>query len=161
LRLDTQGGDRPRIEPLQADRLSGLLAIAVGAVVESRDRGVDLGDQLALPVPCSELERPLGLGGGAVGDVGVLLRIIVEMLQRLFSGTQNLVAPGYQLVAEIGPLALAHERLVVRWPIIVRNFLPPIIVGILLLFLCPHESRIQTHPFRHWAKNALLPWPAR
>ena len=37
LRLDAQGRDRPGIEPLQADRLAGLLAIAVSAVVEPHD----------------------------------------------------------------------------------------------------------------------------
>src|SRR6266511_4956379 len=42
LRLDRERGDGARLEPLERDRLAGLLAIAVGAVVETRERGVDL-----------------------------------------------------------------------------------------------------------------------
>ena len=67
---------------------------------------------------------------------------VLQVLQRLLGGAHDLVAPVQQLAAEIGPLALAHERLVLRWPIVVRNF----------LFRCPHENSCQTHSFRHWAK---------
>ena len=104
LRLDAQGGDRPRIEPLQADRLAGLLAIAVGAVVDALEGGVDLGDQLALAVAGAQLERALGLGGRPVGDIGMLLGIVLQMLQRLLGRAEDLVAPVEQLAAEIGPL---------------------------------------------------------
>jgi hypothetical protein len=72
LGLDAQGRDRAGIEPLQADRLAGLLAIAVSAVVDPHQRGVDLGNQLALTVAGAKLERALGLGGGPVGDIGML-----------------------------------------------------------------------------------------
>ena len=60
LRLDRQRGDRPRLEPLERDRLLGLLAIAVGPVVETGERGVDLGDQLALAVAGAQLDRAAG-----------------------------------------------------------------------------------------------------
>src|SRR5688572_12482572 len=93
LGLDAERGDRARIEPFQADGLAGLLAIAVGAVVEADDRRVDLCDQLALAVAGAKLERTFGLGGGPVGDIGVLGRIVLEMLEGLFGGAQNLVAP--------------------------------------------------------------------
>src|SRR5690349_12056273 len=48
LGLEAQGRDGPRLQPGQADRLAGLLAEAVGAVLEAPQRLVDLGDQLAL-----------------------------------------------------------------------------------------------------------------
>ena len=91
LGLDAQGGDRARIEPFQADRLPGFFAITVSAVVEPGDRRVDLGDQLALPVAGAKLERALRLGGGAVGDVGMLRRIVVEVLEGLLGRAQNLL----------------------------------------------------------------------
>ncbi len=50
LRLDRKRGDRARFEPLQGDRLAGFLAIAVGALTEALQRGIDLGDQLALTI---------------------------------------------------------------------------------------------------------------
>ena len=68
LRLDRQGGDRAGIEPPEADRLAGFLAIAVGAVLDALEGGIDLGDQLALAVARPELEGAVGLGRGAVGQ---------------------------------------------------------------------------------------------
>jgi len=48
LSFDAQGRDRARVEPLQIDRLAGLLAIAVSTVVDAFERLVNLRDQLAL-----------------------------------------------------------------------------------------------------------------
>ena len=78
LRFDRKRCDRTRIKTLQADRLAGLLAVSIGAVLDPGHRRIDLGDQLALPVARTELERPLGLRGRAVGDIGMLSRIILE-----------------------------------------------------------------------------------
>ena len=47
LSLDRERGDGPCLEALQADGLHALLAIAIGACLDSVQRGVDLGDQLA------------------------------------------------------------------------------------------------------------------
>src|SRR5712692_3953814 len=38
LRLDRERGNRPRFEPLERDRLAGLLTIAVSAILQSRER---------------------------------------------------------------------------------------------------------------------------
>ena len=42
LRLDRQGCDRPCLEPADADRLVGFLAIPVGAEIDALQGGVDL-----------------------------------------------------------------------------------------------------------------------
>jgi hypothetical protein len=83
LRLDRERRDRARLEPLQRDRLAGLLAVAVGAVLDALDRGVDLGDQLALPVAGAQLDRAVGLRGGAVGQIRVVLVLVLQVLQRV------------------------------------------------------------------------------
>src|SRR4051794_6991186 len=70
LRLDRHGRDRPRLEPLQPDRLGRLLAETIRPGIDPEQRLVDLGDQLARPVPGPELECPVGLDAGPVGDVG-------------------------------------------------------------------------------------------
>jgi hypothetical protein len=44
LSLDAQGRDRPRFESHQADRLAGLFTITVGAIVQTRQCCVDLGN---------------------------------------------------------------------------------------------------------------------
>src|SRR6202166_4879398 len=72
LRLHRQRRDRAGFQPLQRDRLAGLLAIAVGVVVDALQRRVDLGDQLALPVAGAQLDGAVGLGGCAVGEIGML-----------------------------------------------------------------------------------------
>ncbi len=74
LGLEREGGDGPGLEAAQVDRLGGLLAITVGAVLDAAQRVLDLGDQLALPVARPELQRALGLERGAVRHVAGLLR---------------------------------------------------------------------------------------
>ena len=86
--------------------------IAVGALLDARQRGVDLGDQLALAVARPQLQRAVGLGGGAVGEVGVLGRVLVQNMQRLAVLADDLFLPGHQLVAEIGLVTFVHEGLV-------------------------------------------------
>src|SRR3990170_381566 len=82
--LDAQGRDRARIESLQADRLASLLAIAVGAVVQTRQCRVDLGNQLALTIASAEFHCALGLRARSIRNIGVLRRFLMQMLQRLF-----------------------------------------------------------------------------
>src|SRR5215207_9533861 len=78
LGFEREGGDRAGVEPLQADRLAGLLAKAVAALLDARERSIDLGDQLALAVAGSQLQCPIGLGGGAIGEVGMLRGVLVQ-----------------------------------------------------------------------------------
>src|SRR5215831_9047909 len=73
LSLDRQGGDRPRFQPLEGNRLSGFLAIAVSAVFDTLQSGIDLGDQLALPITGPQLDRPVGLGRSSISKVGMIL----------------------------------------------------------------------------------------
>ena len=61
LRLDREGCDRARLQPLERNRLAGLFAIAVGAILDAGERLVDLGNQLALAVAGTQLDRPVGL----------------------------------------------------------------------------------------------------
>src|SRR5215475_9371297 len=113
LRLDRERGDGARLEPLERNRLAGLLAIAVGAVLEAGEGRVDLGDQLALAVAGPQLDRPVGFRGRAVRKIGVILVFSLEMGQRLPGLFEDLLLPGEQLLAEILPLALIHEGLFV------------------------------------------------
>src|SRR5208283_1391261 len=59
LRFDAEGGDRPGFEPANADRLVGLLAVSVGAIVDPVEGRIDLGDQPASARARSQLNRPL------------------------------------------------------------------------------------------------------
>src|SRR6478609_4901911 len=150
LGFDAQCRDRPRVEPLQADWLAGLLAIAVGALVEAPKGRVDLGNQLALPVAGAKLECPLGLGARPVGDIGVLGRFVLQVLERLLGRAEDLLAPSEQLAPEIGALPLVHERLIVGRPIVLGDFT-----------LRPHESLCQTHGLCSsglWPRIPLAGW---
>ena len=55
LRFQGERCDRARFEALQRDRLPGFVALPVAAVLDPRERGIDLGDELALPVAGAQL----------------------------------------------------------------------------------------------------------
>src|SRR5262249_43138752 len=99
------------------DRLAGLLAIAVGAIVEAGERPLGLGNQLALTGASAQLDRPAGFRGGAGGGIGMGLILILEVPARLLRLPEGVFFSCQQLLAEVFPLALAHERLFVGWPI--------------------------------------------
>src|SRR5258707_12042438 len=61
LRFDRQGREGPCLKALDRDWLAGLLAEAVRAVLDARQRLVDLCDQLALAVARAQLDCPVGL----------------------------------------------------------------------------------------------------
>jgi hypothetical protein len=97
-----EGRGRTGEQPLDPDRLAGLLAIAVGAIVDSRQRLVDLLQQLALAVAGAQLECVLLLEGGPVGRVrsegklaqvlgrgaGVLAQLLLQLQQALAKEAQ-------------------------------------------------------------------------
>src|SRR5580704_18143835 len=122
LRLERQGRDRAGLEPLERDRLPGLLAIAVGSVVEPLQGGFDLGDQLALAVARTQLDGAIGFRRRAVGEIGMILILVLQVLQRFPRLLEDLLLPGDEPLAEILPLAVAHERLFLRRPVILVLF---------------------------------------
>src|SRR5262249_3598442 len=75
--------------------------------------GVDLGDQLALAVAGAQLNGAVGLRRCAVGEIRVILALGLKMGQRLLGLFEYLLLPGEELLAEILPLAVVHERLFV------------------------------------------------
>ena len=83
LRFDGQRSDGPRIQPLERYRLARLLAKAVRAVLDPAQRRIDLGDQFALTVAGAQFQLALGLGGGAVGQIGMGHGFGLEILDGL------------------------------------------------------------------------------
>src|SRR5215216_6494080 len=146
LRLDRHRRNRAGFEAAQRDRLAGDLAIAIGAVVDARDSGIDLGDELALAVARPELDRAVGLGGGTIGEVRVVLALGLKGDQSVLGFAKDLVLPIGQLAPIVLPLPLVHERLFVAWavslvdldhfshswPLQARSFAPPLgwLVGV-------------------------------
>src|ERR1700730_5896610 len=117
LRLYRQRRNRPRFEALDRDRLAGLLAVAVGAILDARECLVDLGDQLALAVTGAQFNRPVGLRRSPIGEIRVILILVLEVLEGLLCLLENILSPSKQLLAEILTLAIVHERLFVGRPI--------------------------------------------
>src|ERR1700682_2183333 len=122
LRLHRERRDRARLYPLQRDRLAGLLAIAVGVVLDALQRRIDLGDQLALAVAGAQLDRAVGLGGRAVRQIGMIDVLFLQRLQRDSRFPQDLVLPGQQLGAKIIALAVVHERLFFGGSVVLQLF---------------------------------------
>src|SRR5579872_4139123 len=82
LRLDRERGDWTRVEAPKRDRIAGLDAVAVGAVIDPGERGLDLGDQFALTVSRAQLDGAVGFRGRAVREVGVVFAFLLECGQR-------------------------------------------------------------------------------
>jgi hypothetical protein len=122
LRLHRQRGDRAGFEPLQRDRFAGLLAIAVGVVIDALQRRVDLGDQLALAVASAQFDGAVGLGRCAIGKVRMIDVLFLQRLQGELRFLENLVLPRQQFRAEIFALAVVHERLFFRGSIVFQLF---------------------------------------
>ena len=78
LGLDGERSDRARFQALERDRFAGFLAITVGPGFDALERGVDLGDELALPVAGPQFDRPVGFRRRAVGEVGMILVGVLE-----------------------------------------------------------------------------------
>src|SRR6516225_6986254 len=83
LGLNRQGCYRPSFEALERDRLAGFFAIAISAVLDSLQCSIDLCDQLALTIPRAQFDGAIGFRGGAIGKVGVILALVLQMLDRL------------------------------------------------------------------------------
>jgi hypothetical protein len=97
LRLDRERSDWASFEPLERDRLTDLLAVAVGAVIEPLQRSADLGDQLTLAVARAQLNRAVGLRGRPIGEIGMVLVLVLEMLQRLLGYLEDVLLPASSL----------------------------------------------------------------
>src|SRR5262245_12924301 len=122
LGFNRECGNRPGLQALERDRLSGLLAIAVGAVFNSVQCSINFGNQLALAVAGPQLDGAVGFRGGAVGQVRMVLVLILKVLERLLGLFQDVFPPRQELAAEVVPLPLIHERLFVGRPIILVLF---------------------------------------
>src|SRR5262249_44443867 len=122
--FDREGRDWTRLKPLERDRLAGFLAVAVGTLLETGQRLIDLGYELALPVAGAQLDRSVRFRGCAVGQIRVVLVLSLEMRQGLLGFLQDVLFPGEQLFPEILPLPLIHERLAIGRPVLLLLGLP-------------------------------------
>jgi hypothetical protein len=66
LRLKGKRGNRAGFQSAQADRLAGLLAVAVGAVFDALQRRVDFGQQLAVTLARTDFDGPVEFLLGAI-----------------------------------------------------------------------------------------------
>ncbi len=122
LGFDRKRRDRSRFEPLQRDRLARFLTIAIGIVFNPLQGGVNLGDQLSLPVTGAQLDGAVGFRGRAIGEVGKVDVLFLKSLQRNLQFAEDIVLPCQQLGAKIFALALVHERLFFGGPVVLQLF---------------------------------------
>src|SRR5215470_12476087 len=117
LGFDRQSRNRPCFQAFERDRLARFFTIAVGAILDALQCSIDFGDQFALTVTGAQFDRAVGLRGRPVGEIGVILALVLEMLKRFTRLLKDILPPIEQLQPEIFPLALIHKRLFVAWPI--------------------------------------------
>ncbi|EPY02122.1 hypothetical protein K678_07582 [Magnetospirillum fulvum MGU-K5] len=121
LRLDRQRRDRTGFQAADADRLAGILAIAVGPILDPLQRGVDFGDQLTLAVTRAQFQGAVGFGGGTIGDIRLLQAPFLEVLQGFVRFAQQLGAPPQKFQAEVLLHDIAHEEFILGRMIIRRQ----------------------------------------
>src|SRR5262249_27758714 len=100
LAVDAQRGHRAGLQPLDADRLAALLAQAEGAVIDARQRLVDLADQLALAVADAQQEIAIALQAAAVRGIGEALDVVTHVLRSAAGVVQQGSAATVQQIAE-------------------------------------------------------------
>src|SRR5690606_16887416 len=93
LLVDRALGGEAGLEPVQADLFARVHAVAVLARVDALERAVDLADQLAVAVACAQLQRVLGLAGGALGVVADVAHLVLQVLDRLLGLLDQVRAP--------------------------------------------------------------------
>ena len=67
-----------------------------------------------------QLDGAIGLGRRAVGEVGVILVFVLQVLKGLARLAQDLFLPCQQLLAEILALAFVHELFGIGWTVLVN-----------------------------------------
>src|SRR6266851_8142123 len=107
LRLDRKRCRRPRDQPGDADRLAGLLAVAVAALFDAAQGLVDFLEELPLAVARAKLKRVLFLDRRLVGRIGLQL-VLPQMLRGEIRLPQQFLLRLEQTLAEERELLGAH-----------------------------------------------------
>src|SRR6185312_1461959 len=98
----------PRLQTLDADVATALLALTVRAVVDAADGLVDLRDELPLAVADAEREVPVALERGAVGRIRELLARLAHAVDGAGGFVDQLLAPLLEERAKRTEIALPH-----------------------------------------------------
>lgn len=117
--FDCHGRNRPRFKPGQRNGLSSDFAIAILAFVDPAQRGIDLGDELALTVAGAQFERPIGFTGRPIRDIRLSQRFVLKGFEGIVRLAKDIVFPGQELLAKIFELIWIHKRLCIAGPVIV------------------------------------------
>ena len=122
LRFNAQSGDRARFEALDADFLSGFVAVTVGAVIDSLQRFLDLADELAFAVAGAKLEAELGFLSRAIVWIREVRCLVLHMQHGAVYLLHQIALPGIEDLAEVLELLLVHVLLAT--PRNVRLYIP-------------------------------------
>ncbi len=110
LRLDRQRRGGAQQQALQADRFAGFGAPAVFAAGDGIQRGVDLVEQLFLPLQHAQLPVTLFLGAADVSGIAAWL-LFAQRLEFLLDARLQLGTLTQKQFAEEGLLVGVHVRL--------------------------------------------------
>jgi len=138
LGLERQRGSWSRQKPRYADRLSGLFAVAVTAVVDHAQRFLDLLQELALPVPGAQFECVLFFERSPIRRIGRNL-VLAQMLAGIVGIVQQLRSKFEQALSEERQLRLVHI-------VALRRLQQVLLAKFLDLFYCRFCCHAPTFP---------------
>ena len=96
LRLDTKRRYRAGFKALEAYFLASFVTETITAVVDTRQRRIDLSQQFSFTVPCSQLKTELGFLRGAIVRIREIGRLVLHMVDGTIYLIHEFVLPRRQ-----------------------------------------------------------------
>jgi hypothetical protein len=114
LAVDAEFGDRPRLQALDSDVLAAVDAVAVLAILDLLECGVDLGEQALLAFAKAACELECHLRGRSIDLIGKVVGIHVNVArERTLRISLQLVSLGEKNFLETLEIALVQDGLLV------------------------------------------------
>ena len=121
LSFQTHRRDRPCIKPFKRNRLTRDLTIAIFALVNAAQRGVNFRHELTLAVPRAQFQRAISFFAGAICNIWDIARAVLKPFDRFLAVAHQIIFPIQQLSSKIFHLTLIHKWLVFGRSIAIRN----------------------------------------
>ncbi len=118
LSLDRECCDWSCLEPLQTDRLASFLTETVTTVLNTGQRLIDFGDELAGPVTGPKFERAIRLDARPVGDVGLMDAAFGQAGESSISLSKQIGSPPQKFLPKIFDVQRIHELVGIRRTVI-------------------------------------------
>ncbi len=121
LRFQAHSGIGTRVQTFERDWLSRHFAVPIFPLINSADRCVDFGNQLALTISGAQLQSPIRFFAGPICNIGNITGIVLQPFDRIAAFSEQILLPVQKFTTEILKLPIIHERLIFGRTVIFRQ----------------------------------------